>query len=186
MTFGGVIVPALSKHFYNKINAIDIKIEINSGVINSIIGDKISNIISGRSVVLLSGAIEVVGINTQKYQLFIDEIIKLIGTDKMVLKTHPTFTDIYGLEKQLPEIPSYFPMNLILSKFEVFIGFQTTTLAEAAIEGHKALSLAYMLPLPTPTMADEVKASLDIKLNGKGHIFYPKSIDDLLQYLNNC
>lgn len=185
MSYAGMIIPALSKKFFKKINAIDRRIDINNEVINSIVGDKISNIISGRSIVLLSGAIEVVGINTQKYKKFIDKIINLIGADKMVIKTHPTFTDIYGLEKQLPAIPSYFPMNLILSKFEVFIGFQTTTLAEAVIDGRKAISLAYMLPLPTLTMADEVKASLDIKLNGKGQILYPKNIDDLLLCLNN-
>lgn len=74
-------------------------------------------------------------------------MINHIGNDKILVKPYPRFPSRYGLENKLKLIPPFIPANVLLSQFDVFIGYSTTLLSEAENEGLIGISLLnYLIP----------------------------------------
>lgn len=171
---------SMSKSFYKKYNVEHVDYRVNKKLISSFVKGKFSfGAING--IVWLDGAIEAGGIDPIGYEELSNEIIRKIGKERIYSKCHPRFNDLYGLEKVIKEIPSYIPISLLLDCFSCFIGYWSTGLVEAANAGKKAISTIYIMPQTQPGRIETEKQVLNEKLEGKGEIFYPKTIDELIE-----
>lgn len=180
---GAIYVPSLSKKFFDK-NKIH-NIECNSDL--TIIAKYISNkfIIDKDKILLLTGSVVASHlIDEEIYTQYINNIISAIGDKKIISKCHPRFNDLFGKECDLQQIPSFIPGNLIINNFEYFIGYNSTLLVEAAVSGKKAISLIDLIPPINSQTSQYMHTFLSNRLKGKGLIYYPKNIEELLSYIN--
>ena len=174
------MIPSISKKFLSKVHAKYEPISINYNSVYNII-KPLLRLEDKREIVWLCGAIKEFGVNISKYPLEILNIINAIGLDKVIVKSHPIFSDLYGIENELPSIPSYIPMNLILPNYKCYIGYGTTVLAEAAEAGILSISILYLISTNSDNR-DLIRKAMDVKdCNHK--ILYPKSIDELIGFI---
>ncbi|MCI6160907.1 MAG: hypothetical protein MR681_06190 [Prevotella sp.] len=178
---GNRVIPSLPKAFYKKIKAKRKNITVKQNLVNSAVFPLVKNIGSCRDTVLLVGGIDCTGIDTTKYLDVENQIIKAIGIERIVIKCHPRFNDLYGLEKDLPAIPSYIPMNLLIPFFRCFVGYGSTVLSEAAKLGVKSISTINIIP--AKSKSESIKKVLDMKLSNKGIIYYPENVNKLKELL---
>lgn len=145
-------IPKLTDAFYHK-NCITEKRYI---IDETIISEAAQTVISKlgidtgiASVVLLTGSVVDTGqVTKDEYAKKISQLIVQIGEGHIVAKCHPRFTDETKEEKKLAHLPSFIPMDFLLDRFNVFIGYNSTVLREAASKGKMAISLIeYLTPI---------------------------------------
>lgn len=174
---------SMPKSFYKNNDVERIDCQINNQLIFDFIKKRYSfGDITG--IVWLDGAIKAGGIDPTGYEELSNEIIRRAGKERFYSKCHPRFNDLYGLEKEIKEIPSYIPVSLLLECFSCFIGYWSTGLVEAAKAGKKAISTIYIMPQTQPGRIEIEKQVLDEKLAGQGVIYYPKTIDKLIEIIS--
>lgn len=71
-------------------------------------------------------------VSKEDYENIINEIIDFVGTENATIKMHPRFDDMIGKEQELNEMPKYIPGNVIIDAFDIYIGYYSTLLVEAA------------------------------------------------------
>lgn len=175
---------SMAPKFYAKNKVKVLESHINENVISDYVKDiyGFSNS-NNTSFVLLNGAIRAAGIEEKEYETITDQIINFVGAENIYTKCHPRFDDLYGLEKTIKFIPSYIPISLILDSFDVFIGYWSTGLVEAAKKGKVVISTLDIMPqLQKGRIEVERKVLLD-KLEGKGIIYFPKNLQELFKLL---
>ena len=182
-TIGEFYIPTMTDYFYKKNNVQKRTSKINNKLIANCMSSKYNIFHNKNNILLLNGAIKALGVDTNKYRDIIDKIINYVGKDNIYTKCHPRYNDLYGMEKEITEIPSYIPANLLLEQFHIYIGYISTALVEAAIAGKKAISLLFIISQSQEEFVKSQCKILEEKLNGKGIIYYPQSIEDLIQYL---
>ncbi len=138
-------IPSLSRNFIQKNAIVEEKGIINSHAISEV-GRKlfatINISVTDKTVLLLTGSIISTGqVEEMEYKEKIKMLIESIGPSNIVCKCHPRFTDEVELEKSLPHIPSYIPMELLTSFFSIYIGFGSSVLIDAARNGKLAIAL---------------------------------------------
>lgn len=176
----GHLFPSLPDSFFRKVNAGTVHIDVNLEVINSYLSDKFKNYNLSSKYVLLTGtAVQNSWYDEKEYTDFIDKLITTIGKENVVSKCHPRYDGLYGLEKELRQIPSFIPGNLLLNHYEIFIGIESTLLVEAAQAGKKAVSIIDWLE----SDKERIKGQhdfFDSRLDGKGMIFCPKNMAEFI------
>ena len=175
---------SMSRSFYKKNRVIQIKSAVDHSCISSFINSKYPGY-KHKSVVWLDGAIIAGGIDPDGYKDITNIILSRIGTERVLSKCHPRFDDLYGLENDLEQIPSYIPISLLINCFDIYIGYWSTALVEAAIAGKIAISTIFIMPQTQEGRIEVEKRVLDDKLEGKGIIYYPNTIDDLITIIEN-
>lgn len=138
-------IPKLTNTFYQKNHIAEKRYSIDEIVINETAQTVINKLgIDTRmaSVVLLTGSVMDTGqVKRVEYSEKISQLIAQIGGNRIVAKCHPRFTDETKEEKELLHLPSFIPMDFLLDRFDVFIGYNSTVLREAASKGKVAISL---------------------------------------------
>lgn len=176
---GSFKFPSIPDSFFNKTKAKRISSHINFELIDTTIGNLIASIGVSGKYLLLSGSNVADGmVSESDYTSIIDNIIDIVGEKNIAMKCHPRYKDIFGKERVLKEIPSYIPGNLIINQFDTIIGYQSTMLVEAAVAGKKAISLLFMIPPVEARTQESLKAFFQNRLEGKGEIFFPKTIEE--------
>lgn len=170
---------SMDDSFYKKNCVVRIAPHVSNELISNYV-NKIFYFDGKNKIVWLDGAIIAGGVEPNEYSKITDRIILSIGKDIFFSKCHPRFNDLYGVEKELKKIPSYIPINILLGSFDIYIGYWTTALVEAAKEGKLAISTIYIMPQTQKGRIEIEKKVLDDKLQGKGSIYYPKSVEELL------
>lgn len=180
---GTRIFPSLPDDFYNKIKAITIPASYDDQKVKERVKLLIDDLGIKAKTLLVSGSVVEMGyVSDKEYTQVTDNLINIIGSDNVALKVHPRFNDIFGKELSLSEIPKYIPANVMLDVFDTYIGYSSTLLVEAAQKGKKVIStLLFMRPLNIESQ-QMWHNFLESRLNGKGIIYYPKSIEELMQY----
>ena len=174
------LFPALPASFYKKIKSETICLPVRKNTISAYVSKKLQDLnLTGKYVLLTGTAVQNDWYGEKQYTEFIDTIIYSLGLDNVVSKCHPRYNDLYGLEKNLRQIPSFLPGNLLLDNYEVYVGIESTLLVEAAQAGKKAISIIDWLE------SDEEKVKkqhefFDSRLGGNGIIFYPKNMEEFL------
>ena len=175
---------SMASSFYKKNNVIRIEPTINSKLIAEYV-NRIFHFEGSNKIVWLDGAVIAGGVEPKGYTSITDSIIMRIGKEHFFSKCHPRFNDLYGVEKELREIPSYIPINILLDSFDIFIGYWSTALVEAAKLGKIAISTINIMPQTQEGRIETEKKVLDDKLQGKGIILYPKSKEELVSIVLN-
>ncbi len=176
--------PVLPPSFYKKIDAKPYKIKVNYELINQVLLDKYPQFRYNAKILILTGSTVVERyVEEDEYRKKMNALIEAIGPQKCVEKCHPRFDDLYGLEKELPAVPSYIPGNLVIGQFDVFIGNHSTLLVEAAIAGKVAISLVDYLKHIHEDHIKLIKDFYTERLQGKGIIYFPKTIEDILSII---
>lgn len=173
------ILPKLSPRFYRKNDIKEDRYIVDEKIIekvSQIVLDKLGIALNDNAVLLLTGSVLDTGqVTKAEYSQKIKELIDAIGASHIVAKCHPRFNDETEDEKRLVHIPSYIPMEFLLSYFKVYIGYNSTILKMAAYKGNTAISLvSYMVPVNI-----ERRDNWYIYF-GKSNIVYPKNITEIL------
>ena len=169
-----------SKNFFKKIDAKNIKYEINSSQIKKFFEKNLN--IGNKKILLLSSGISLKnGIIDKK--LFNDFMKKWSSNGnfkKLVLKRKNYSEKKYNIEKTLTEVPLQFPANLLIYGFNIVVGYNSATLFEAANKSCKAISLLHLLS-KNALIIDGYKNYLNKNLLKNKKIFYPKTYKQFIK-----
>lgn len=177
---GNAIIPSLPQSFFEKIKAKNINIEFDYDLLAPKMKTLLSKLNLSGNIIFLNGtAVDTKQVGKEDYIEGIDCFIRRIGAQNIVAKCHPRFSSFYGIEKDLPQIPSYIPGNLIIDSFDVYIGYESTLLVEAAQAGKLAISTVYYLKPTKENIPYDVEMFLKDRLNNKGTIHFPKTLDEI-------
>lgn len=173
-------IPSAPPSFYRKINAETIKIDVKQDCIKSAV-ERLLPISNKGKVVLLAGSILSRNVvDKDEYSNKINELIGLIGVDKVVVKCHPRFDDMSQEEKGLEQISSFIPGNLLVYYYDIFIGYDSLLLVEAAHAGKKAISLINVFDGKDVILKNNSIRYLEERLEGRGEIGYPNSVSEAI------
>lgn len=174
--------PSLPDSFFSKIGAKEITYTPNKQEINKFTKSYINRLGSTGDIMLLCGStVHDSLVEANHYTECINEIIDRIGPERLCVKQHPRYEDLHGREHDLMEIPSYFPGNVIIDPFEIFIGHSSTLLVEAAQQGKKVISYLFLMDCKSKDTQSNLYNFLENRLAGKGMIHYPRTIDELVE-----
>lgn len=173
------LVPSLPKKFYDVISAQPYNIEPNYRLINKQVANFVGSEVYNKNIVFLTGATVKLGfVKEEEYTTKINALIESIGINNCIAKCHPSFNDVFGLENELSEIPSYIPGNLIIGNYEIFLSNHSTMLVEAALAGKMAISLLDYYDQDSKQKS-ALKTFLDDRLQGRATIYYPTCVEEI-------
>lgn len=187
---GTNLFPSLPDSFFKRIKAVRVDSVVDRSIIcNTVKGLNEKLNIKG-DVLFISGSVVAENIvSKEDYEKSINAIIDFIGTDNATIKMHPRFDDMIGKEQELNELPKFIPGNVILDAFDIYIGYFSTLLVEAAQNGKKVISTLYLMKPQNEASQQRFYEYLENRLNGKGVIYFPKTIEELFdlltEYKNN-
>lgn len=176
--------PSIPKKFFEDVKAETITMPIDNVKVSNVVSIRMAEMELVGKFVLLTGTIVCNGFYTADiYTEYINDLIEVLGRENVISKCHPRFKDLYGLEKELPQIPSFIPGNVLINKYDYYIGFESTLLVEAAVAGKTAISLIDLLPT-SDELRNNTHNFFDNRLQNRGNIFFPTSIEELKAILN--
>ena len=176
--------PSLPCSFFKKIQAETISMPVNNALNKQAVYQIFNDYeIKGNYVLLTGTAVQDHWYAEEVYTTFINQIIDMLGRDKVLSKCHPRYKELYGKEKELTQIPSFIPGNILIDNFDFFIGIESTLLVEAAKAGKIAISIIDWLR-PNEQLYKVQHDFFDNRLQGQGIIYYPKTMADLKEILN--
>jgi len=162
----------------NGITVLD-DITIKSSEIKNLVSAEFS--IQGMQILMLSGdTVANKLVEEQEYILKNDLIIEQLGAEKISIKVHPRFVFLYSKEEKCAAIPSYVPANVIMDSFDVFIGYSSAVLFEAANKRKVAISLLDVFIPMVEERRESYRKYLTDNLAAGRKIFYPKSVKELV------
>lgn len=182
---GSRLIPSLPKSFFKSINAKVIIPKTNDNLIKEILKKTIDKLeIKGR-VLFVSGSVVAENyVSECEYTNKMDKLIDIVGIDRAAIKLHPRYNDAFGKELSLNQIPKFIPGNVLLDVFDVYIGYLSTLLVEAAHKGKTVISTLHLLEPNSETAQQRFQELLDNRLGDKGIIFYPNTIEEFKKYLS--
>lgn len=168
----------LSKHFFKKNKIVEEQAFINSDSLD-IIGEKIFgklNLkIQPNSIILLTGGLSDVGYVTREvHEKKSAELINRLGNNRIICKKHPRFDDESKAEKELPHIPSFISMELLMHFFNCFIGYSSSVLLNTSKEGICSISLIDYYGCSNEHERKFLKQYLS-----DAEVFYPQNLEQL-------
>lgn len=168
---GDRFIYKVPENFFLKYNIKKLEPEIDENYVNSIMSKKMRFV--NKKIVLLTGSVVETGqVEESEYIKKIDNLINTIGKEKIIAKPHPRFPNRYGLEKELDTIPHYIPANVLFTTFDVFIGYYSSVISEAANKGLSALSTLDYFDSKNEEKAKIHKEYLNVnKKSGEIHFF---------------
>lgn len=125
-----------------------------------------------QSVVLLTGSVVSSNeLDLQDYRQVIENVINHFGKENIVCKCHPRFDDEIEIERDLPHLPSFIPMELLFDWFETYVSVSSAVLINATLEDKESISLIDMCQ----SASEEYKESIKYYFKGL-NIKYPKQL----------
>lgn len=177
---GNAIFPSLPQSFFEKVKAKNIKIELDYDLIAIKMKTLMSELKLSGNIVFLNGTVvDTKSVGKEDYIEGVDNLIKRIGAENIVAKCHPRFSSFYGIEKDLPQVPSYIPGNLTIDSFDIYIGYESTLLVEAAQAGKLVISTVYYLKPTKENIPHDTEKFLKDRLDNRGTILFPKTLDEI-------
>ena len=180
---GSRFIHRIPEKFFINNNINRLEIDIDEEYINNVISTKFEFL--NKEIVLLTGA--VIGpcpIDKDEYITKINDLINAIGKDRIIAKPHPRFQDRYGLEGELEVIPYYIPANMLYNIFNIFVGYDSSVLSEAADCNLKSVSTIDYIKSNSRLQVKNYKNYL-INNSKSGNILFPKNINELKYILKN-
>lgn len=142
--------------------------------------------IGNKKILILAGTIVETGmVEEAHYSHMIDKLIQALPTGQVAIKLHPRASQKYSAENTLPELTKEWPANLLIHVFPVIIGYHSASIYEAANAGRVAISLLDLIDPVNPIKKAHTKAYLNNHLTAKNPIHFPRTIDALLETINN-
>lgn len=176
---GAYPFPSIPKVFFHDVKAETISMPIDNELVTNAVSSHMVKMKLSGLYVLLTGTVVHDGYYlADVYTEHISKVIISLGKDNVISKCHPRFKDLYGLEQELPQIPSFIPGNVLINNYDYYIGFESTLLVEAAVAGKTAISLIDLLPT-SDELRNYTHNFFDNRLQGRGNILYPKTIEEL-------
>ncbi len=120
-------------------------------------------------------------LDPQEYGLKIDSVIEALdeecGLQVVAVKAHPRFPNYHAREASLQRVPSFIDAQLLFTVFQVYIGYSSAVLFQAAQAGKTAISLMYLIESMRPEAIAEWREYLDSHTSGKIH--YPRQVSEV-------
>jgi len=180
---GERFIPRISSSFFKDIRTQEIEITIDQRYVKSIVEKELTA--TDTEIVLLTGGTADLGLVTEaEYIEKVNSLIECIGSGNIVIKQHPRYKETFGLERILNSVPTYLPANVLFSKFKIFIGYSTATLAEAANNGLIAISLLDFMDVTNQDRRQSFKNYLDQNLKSGRKIYYVSDLNEVRQLMD--
>jgi len=180
----------VSDQYLSEIGATDFDLPANSGVLD-VLDKKIMSILgdakNARILILCGGT---VGFECEKEEYIhkmdalIDFLVEKYGYESLAIKAHPRLPDYHSKENSLKKIPTDIAANLIISHFDMVIGYATATLIEAANSGIKSISLLKLIE-PKVQRTQSYYINYLVR-NAKEKIYFPTMIEDMVEVENEA
>ena len=176
----GYPFPSLPRSFYEGIHSKTITMPVDQKLISQTVADKLNTEDVNAHILLLTGTVVDMGyVEEPVYKEIVDRLISELGAQNIASKCHPRFSNLYGLEATLKQVPSFIPGNLMLDAYDCVIGYESTLLVEAAKAGKTAISLLEMIPPIRHSTIGQIKTLFSSRLEGMGEILFPKNMEEL-------
>jgi hypothetical protein len=169
-----------SDKYYKFINAKKIKNPVNILLLKKFIKIKLN--LHDKIKILLLSSFEAIADNLLdegKFKIWINEFVKIADPKKIIFKRKSINEKKYFTEKLFSEVPSYFPASLLCYKVDTIVGYNSSTLFQAANAGCKAISLLDLLTKnkSNPNLIYYKKFLTD-NLIGSKKILFPQTINE--------
>jgi hypothetical protein len=132
-------------------------------------------------LLLVGGTVEDGAVNEAEYTVKMDQLIGVLvsryGMDKISIKVHPRYHELYSREKEITEIPSYIPANMIYAFYNIIITYNSAALFEAANIKKTAISLLKYMPARNEQVKEKHISYLNSNANNP--IQYPETLKDV-------
>ena len=126
--------PSIPKKFFKDVKAETITMPIENVKVSNVVSRRMTEIKLVGKFVLLTGTVVHDGFYTADiYTKYINNVITSLDIKNIISKCHPRYKDLYGLEKELPQIPSFIPGNVLINNYDYYVGFESTLLVEVAV-----------------------------------------------------
>jgi hypothetical protein len=169
-----------SDKYYKFISAIKINNPVNILLLKEFAKKKFN--LNNKIKILLLSSFEAIAdglLDESKFKIWINEFEKIVDPKKTIFKRKFINEKKYFTEKLFSEAPSYFPASLLLYKVDIIVGYNSSTLFEAANAGMKAISLLDLLKKKefNPNLIYYKKYLTD-NLIGSKKILFPRTINE--------
>jgi hypothetical protein len=169
-----------SDKYYKFINAKKIKNPVNILLLKKFIKKKLN--LHNKIKILLLSSFEAIADNLldeDKFKILINEFLKIVDAKKIIFKRKSINEKKYFTEKLFSEAPTYLPASLLCYKADVIVGYNSSTLFQAANAGCKVISLLDLLKKKefNPNLIYYKKYLTD-NLIGSKKILFPRTINE--------
>jgi hypothetical protein len=169
-----------SDKYYKFINAKKIKNPVNILLLKKFIKKKLN--LHNKIKILLLSSFEAIADNLLdegKFKIWANEFVKIADPKKIIFKRKSINEKKYFTEKLFSEAPSYLPASLLCYKVDIIVGYNSSTLFQAANAGCKAISLLDLLKKEelNPNLNYYKKFLTDNLISSK-KILFPKNMSE--------
>lgn len=180
----GLVSYKIKNIFLKKIKAQTLNIQLNYKEISNWV-NKLMELPNG-DILMLSNSMLKYFFSVENHVNASDQLIEQLKLHNynVHFKMHSRALTKYSLEKTLYEIPQYLPASLLLN-YKVFIGYGSSALIEAANNDILTISLVDYTILDNNIPNFNVKTHLRKGLKKNKEIFFPKSLNEILEIINN-
>jgi len=175
----------ISDRYLSAIGAMDFDLIPDLDIVDKKIMSNLGDIKDAKVLILCGGT---AGVECEKEEYIhkmdalIDFLVEKYGYEALAIKAHPRLSDYHSKENSLKKIPSDIAANLIVSHFDMVIGYATATLIEAANSGVNSVSL---LKFIEPKVQDTQRYYMDYLVrNTKETIYFPTMIEEIVEVDN--
>jgi len=139
----------------------------------------------GNKILYITGGIvEENYIDQEEFTVKSDSLIASLGESNILLKSHPRYKGLFSKENNIMQIPGFIPINLIIDRFRIVIGYSSAVLFEAANHGCLSISLLDYYKELDSIKKIAHKDYLKQNLHKNSVIYYPKTITELKAIIN--
>ena len=182
----GLSYHSLREEYFKGLNFKDYTVKYSYKAIHHA-ASKVCNLSGGQKILILCGGICDTFCShneyTYKMDALIKELVMVYGYQAVHVKTHPLLNDLYSEEGKIYEVPSYVPANLILSQYDIIIGYGSSVLFESELLGVLSIALLnYINPIDSSNKNDFIKY---LEINSSGGIQYPNSLKDIMMLISS-
>lgn len=174
--------PFLKQSFFDRIKVETINIEIDEQKISDNFNKICPQFNQKNRIVLLQNDHVGICVTEENYKNLINKIIKYLTTDHIYFKSHPDRIRTYGDEEKCEMLPNYVSANIMLKRFNCYIGYSSTVIAEAAKAGILSISLMHILPASNVEIANSLEAYLK---NISTNILFPKDLNEFFSIIQD-
>jgi hypothetical protein len=169
-----------SDKYYKFISAIKIKNPVNILLLKKFVKKKLN--LNNKIKILLLSSFEAIAddlLDESKFKIWMNEFVKIVDPKKIIFKRKFINEKKYFTEKLFSEAPSYLPASLLLYKVDIIVGYNSSTLFQAANAGCKVISLLDLLKKKefNPNLI-YYKRYLTDNLIGSKKILFPQTIKE--------
>jgi len=170
---------SVSEEYLSKIQARILNISVSENSLERFRSVFVTN--ESKILYLTGGVVERNEVQEEEYLSRTNALLSLMNKAELVIKRHPKYEKLRGLELEFNEMENYIPVNLLLKSFEIVVGYFSATLVESANMGITTISLINYYDSTSEQRKQDRINFLKRNVNNGYRIHMPQSLTEILQ-----